>query len=801
MKVLLVEDDPSTGQFLSAILTAHRYTVDHVTNGKAGLDLAFQGEYAAILLDVVLPELDGLSVCRQLRQQGCQIPILMLTAKDSAEDMVTGLDAGADDYVTKPCEPSQLIARVRALLRRPGGTLATPILTWGALCLDPTLIQVTYQHRVVPLSPKEYSLLELFLRHPQRIFSRSSIIDHLWSIDDTPTDAAVTNLIKDLRRRLKAAGMAEELIETVYRLGYRLKALPQETKEDESKTAQPVNELKEPNQGLVLIDQVIQDFKASLDDRIAILDAAARSLQSDGFDLEQLQNAQQEAHRLAGGLGTFGYTTASQTARAIEHLLTEESELQTALGEPLSHRLADLVEELKQEIAKTPASPNVSESVVEEISRVLVVDDDSLFITALQRSANTQGLEVEVTASRAAALETMAQNLPEVILLNLDAEFVQGQRLEFLQEVKAKYPKVPILTLAQQDSLSDRVAVSRLGGNRYILKSAAVEEVLEAIAQALPRTVPPDARVMIVDDDPLVLKLLTHLLEPWGLQVTALQDPDRFWQVLTAANPDVLLLDLEMPTFNGVELCRVVRQDSKYSDLPILVVTAHTDIDHIQQVFSAGADDFISKPVVGPELVTRVINRVERSRMQRQLLRFQREQHQNGQQDTQIDSLTQVANRHHLSSFLDQTWQKLTSAQQFLSLVLCDIDHFKAYNENYGQQSGDICLQRVARAIQASLMASTDLVARYSGGTFAIVLPYTNLNGALSVVARIQQEIANLQLTHPASPSHSRITLSLGITGTIPTANTSPAALTAIAEQALSAAKARGRNTYCLYSL
>lgn len=801
MKVLLVEDDQSTGQFLSAILTAHRYTVDHVTNGKAGLDLAFQGEYAAILLDVMLPELDGVSICRQLRQQGCQIPILMLTAKDSAEDMVTGLDAGADDYVTKPCEPSQLIARVRALLRRPGGTLSSPILHWGALCLDPTLIQVTYQHHVVPLSPKEYSLLELFLRHPQRIFSRSSIIDHLWSIDDTPTDAAVTNLIKDLRRRLKAAGMAEELIETVYRLGYRLKAFPQEVREDESKTAPPINELRDPNQGLVLIDQVIQDFKTSLDDRIQVLEAAARSLQSDSFDLEQLQNAQREAHRLAGGLGTFGYTTASQTARAIEHLLTEESEVQTALGEPLPHRLFDLVEALKQEIAQASVTSSEAEPVVEELSRVLVVDDDSLFITALQRSANTQGLEVEVTSSRVTALELLEQNLPEVILLNLDAELVQGKGLEFLQELKVKYPKVPILTLAQQDALSDRVAVSRLGGDRYILKSARVEEVLEAIAQSLPRTVPPDARVMIVDDDPLVLKMLTHLLEPWGLQVTALQDPNKFWQVLTAANPDVLLLDLEMPTFNGVELCRVVRQDSKYSDLPILVVTAHTDIDHIQQVFSAGADDFISKPVIGPELVTRVINRIERSRMQRQVLRFQRDQLQTLQQDSQTDSLTQVANRHHLNSFLAQTWQKLIPAQQFLSLILCDIDHFKTYNENYGQQSGDICLQRIARAIQESLLASTDLVARYSGGTFAVVLPYTNLNGALSVVARIQQAIASLQLAHPASPSHSHITLSLGMTGTIPTLDKSPTDLMQIAEQALDAAKARGRNTYCLYSL
>lgn len=175
----------------------------------------------------MIPKLDGLSVCRKLRYQGCQTPILMLTAKNSDEDVVTGLDAGADDYVTKPCVPSHLIARIRALSRRQRCLTTAAILTWGALCLDPNQLQVTYRQQVLILSPKEYSLLELFLRDPQRIFSRSSIIDHLWSIDDSPTDAAVTNLIKDLRHKLRAVGMREELIETVYRLGYRLKAAPQ----------------------------------------------------------------------------------------------------------------------------------------------------------------------------------------------------------------------------------------------------------------------------------------------------------------------------------------------------------------------------------------------------------------------------------------------------------------------------------------------------------------------------------------------------------------------------------------------
>jgi CheY-like chemotaxis protein len=124
---------------------------------------------------------------------------------------------------------------------------------------------------------------------------------------------------------------------------------------------------------------------------------------------------------------------------------------------------------------------------------------------------------------------------------------------------------------------------------------------------------------MILDDDPLVLESLSDLLQPWGLQVTTLHDSQQFWTVLTDSQPDLLVMDLEMPTFSGIDLCRVVRQDPKWGNLPILVVTAHTDIESIQQVFAAGADDFVGKPVVGPELVTRVISRIDRSRLQQEL--------------------------------------------------------------------------------------------------------------------------------------------------------------------------------------
>ncbi|BAU10941.1 multi-component transcriptional regulator, winged helix family [Leptolyngbya sp. NIES-3755] len=345
MKILLIEDDYDTSQLLAATLTAQRYAVDAIAEGYSGLELAANWNYDLILLDVLLPKLSGIEVCRRLRRQGCQTPILMLTVKDSDEDIIAGLDAGADDYVAKSCAPAQLLARVRALLRRNENSASSPVLSWGELCLDPALVQVTYEQNIIPLRAKEYSLLELFLRHPHHILSRSSIIDHLWSIDETPVEGSVTNLIKDLRQRLKAAGIEGNIIETVYGLGYRLKPVPQtEISQAVETDILPANRR---TQARSAIEKIADRFRVSLEQRIAVLEAAQRSLQTGSFTVQQRLTAQTEAHKLAGGLGTFGCAEASKTAHEIEQLLDQVSNQEQSV-----RQFSRLLEKLKQDLAE-----------------------------------------------------------------------------------------------------------------------------------------------------------------------------------------------------------------------------------------------------------------------------------------------------------------------------------------------------------------------------------------------------------------------------------------------------------------
>lgn len=224
MKVLLVEDDELLAGVIAEFLTDHLHVVEVVTDGESAWNQISALEYDLILLDVMLPKLDGISLCQRLRSHGYSVPVLMITARDTSTDKVLGLDAGADDYMVKPLDFPELLARIRALLRR-GSSVSSPILEWGDLHLDPATYEVSYHDNTLRLTPKEYKLLELLLRNGRRILSRNTIIERLWSFEKSPEEGTVKTHIKSLRKKLKVVGAPTNLIETVHGIGYRLKEL------------------------------------------------------------------------------------------------------------------------------------------------------------------------------------------------------------------------------------------------------------------------------------------------------------------------------------------------------------------------------------------------------------------------------------------------------------------------------------------------------------------------------------------------------------------------------------------------
>lgn len=221
MRILVVEDDVYLAEVLNEALSDRQYTVDVVGNGEAAWSCIETWQYDLVVLDVTLPKLDGISFCRRLRDRGFTLPVLMLTARDTVTDKISGLDAGADDYVVKPFDLQELMARIRALLRR--GQSMTTSLMWGKLRLNSSTYEATYDEVGLQLTPKEYALLELLVSNGRRVLSRAGMIERIWSMESQPTEETVKTHIKSLRNKLKAAGAPEDFIETVHGLGYRLK--------------------------------------------------------------------------------------------------------------------------------------------------------------------------------------------------------------------------------------------------------------------------------------------------------------------------------------------------------------------------------------------------------------------------------------------------------------------------------------------------------------------------------------------------------------------------------------------------
>lgn len=222
-RILIIEDDEGIVRVLRRALSYEGYTVDTALDGENGLHMARDHHPDLVILDLMLPGMDGIEVCQRLRSGG-STPILMLTAKDAVQDRVQGLDAGADDYMTKPFELDELLARLRALLRRTQLDRA-PVLSFADLILDTSTRQASRKSRVIPLTAKEYDLLELFLRHPRQVLTREMIFDRVWGYDFGGESNVLDVYIRYLRQKLESEGEMR-LIHTVRGVGYVVRETP-----------------------------------------------------------------------------------------------------------------------------------------------------------------------------------------------------------------------------------------------------------------------------------------------------------------------------------------------------------------------------------------------------------------------------------------------------------------------------------------------------------------------------------------------------------------------------------------------
>ena len=601
MRILLIDDDESLMEVLADNLIEQHYAVDIATDGEMGWEFILLFNYDLVVLDWMLPDVEGVSLCQRIRAKGYEMPIMLLTARDRSNDKVIGLDAGADDYVVKPFNFEELTARIRALLRR-DIHVASSILKWQNLSLNPKTHTVSHHDQVLPLTPKEYSMIELFLRHPQQVFSPGAIINNLWAGEDPPGEEAVRTHIKGLRHKLKAVGMAKNTIQTVYGVGYRLKAVD-DVKSQPTKSNAPDNSKK--------IKAAWATFKNVTQERIETLEQLTASISRHQVDSELRATAKSAAHKLAGSLGGFGFPQGSILAKEIENLLASD------FTDPAQEQhFIRLVSSLKVKIQHQPFVENTITSLDKNISLLVIerqVASEHLSLTErLATDAERWGIKIQTADRLDRARELIASNAPTVILVKTVC--ADGEDLAFLEEIHQQIPLLPIAVVINNAKFAERLELVRRGASLVLQHSLTTSEIFTSIGE-LVRDLGSETKIMIVDDDPQVLLSLEISLQLWGFQITTLDRPTEFWQVLETVNPDLLVLDIDMPEVNGIELCQVLRSDRRWQQLPVLFLTVHHDEKIQHQAFAVGADDYICKPILGAELANRIINRLQRSRI------------------------------------------------------------------------------------------------------------------------------------------------------------------------------------------
>jgi diguanylate cyclase (GGDEF)-like protein len=319
-------------------------------------------------------------------------------------------------------------------------------------------------------------------------------------------------------------------------------------------------------------------------------------------------------------------------------------------------------------------------------------------------------------------------------------------------------------------------------------------------------------RILIVDDSPDGQLLIKSILKAEGYTdlSTAESALDAF-KLLGMDNPttvateiDLILMDIVMPEMDGIEACRLIKSFEYLRDIPIIIVTATGQAKELQMAFAAGAIDYIPKPLNKAELLARVRSALKlkhemdcRKAREKELLRVKKQLEQANQilqRLSSLDGLTGIANRRRFDEFLEQEWRRATRDATPLSLILIDIDFFKAYNDTYGHQIGDDCLKQVANMLSSKLNRSGDLVARYGGEEFVVLLPGTEVKGAAVIAKGLCAGVEALKIAHSNSQISDRVTISLGVASAIPELNSSPADLISAADQALYQAKQEGRN-------
>ena len=701
MQLLLVEDDKSLIQLLTSALEAQNYEVVVEHRGDLGKSRAETETFDVIVLDVELPELDGITICQELRRQGNFTPIVLLTARSSQTDRILGLESGADDYILKPFDLGELLARIHVLVRR--------------------------EHRFFQIpSAKITSDDDIF----------TAQLSDIWDRTKETTFNRIQDLF-DVLQTLEKGEISPDLCERSQRTCHKLAgSLGTFGFEEGSKIAQLLEKTFAEVENLKTCLDVARPLILELYQVVIATDVKLHSPALSQQTSNPLENAQENHSSLSIPIAL---SRSSSLANPSSTIISSELSTDQDVDQPTPPQTNPKIEQRSEQSAHNSSRITVLSRPTPQVLRersldsnfsktedyILLVDHDQEFAQTLAHDAGSWKLGIKIVQSVQATFEVLQDSFPKVLLLNAEL-FRKEEDWQTLRNFRSRFPlDISLIILSESEGLENRLKALDFNADVFLQKPVTSSQIFASVSRAMNFHAHQRVKIMVVDDDEQVTTLLTTLLKQTHFQVEVLNDPTLFGSALSRIQPDLLVLDVEMPTLNGLKICQMIRQDFQWSWLPILFLTGHDDLQTLQDAFAVGADDFISKPINANGFVNRIVNRWQRSQLYR------------NQMDT--DLLTGIANRTGGSRSFSHLLQIAQQSSQPLCLAVLDLDHFKQVNDRYGHEEGDRVLREFGEYLKQHCR-SGDVLARWGGEEFIIAMLGLNREGGVKRMNEIRKQ-------------------------------------------------------------
>ncbi|GAA3530423.1 diguanylate cyclase [Zobellella aerophila] len=525
-----------------------------------------------------------------------------------------------------------------------------------------------------------------------------------------------------------------------------------------------------------------EDYLKRLPEELAEMRRLATQLLQEDKPAGTLGILQHRLHKLAGSGGTFGLPELSGYARRLEqqiHLWLDklppsQVELTAFIGE--IGTLAELNMHTGYPGADQP--PPSRPLAQQDMIHLWLVEDDRLLARQLVDQLTSFGYRVTHFCQLAEADQASAHDSPDILLLDvmLEPEGINTtEQMTLLPRLMAL--SCPLIFISARDDFPSRVRAAQLGAEGYVLKPIEVPRLVNRISRIMENRASPPERVLLVEDDQLLADHYRLVLEYAGMAVEVLQQPEQIAETVFSFRPELILMDLYMPDYSGPDLAGVLRQYDNWAGLPIVYLSAETDLGRQIQALRSGADDFLTKPISDAQLVAAVRVRVNRARE----LMAQINQ----------DSLTGLLKHATIKEAVDIALTRALRDGHPVTLAMLDIDHFKRINDNHGHATGDMVISAVAMLLRQRLRR-TDIIGRYGGEEFLVVLPRCDAASAHHLMDEIRKDFAQVRFSK--GDTGFTCTLSLGLACTAAFPVDTGAELLARADRALYQAKNTGRN-------